>query len=91
MNSSNNITSKLPRVPNVSSSPSSFKAIATNDLIAQHIFKYKGYHIYDRNGKRESVDTLLKKDPIIWGKALSNEWGRLAQGNKYGVIASDTI
>ena len=27
----------------------------------------------------------------IWENILSNEWGRLAQGNKHGVKATDTI
>ena len=38
-------------------------------------------HMYDDNtGKKQSLDTLLKKNPKIWGTALSNELGRLAQG-----------
>ena len=37
------------------------------------------------------MDSLLKKDPLIWGRALSNEWGRLAQGNDYGILGTDTI
>ena len=38
-------------------------------------------HMYDDNtGKKQSLDTLLKKNPTIWGTALSNELGRLAQG-----------
>ena len=27
----------------------------------------------------------------VWTRSLSNEWGRLAQGNKYGVTGTDTI
>ena len=37
------------------------------------------------------MDTLLHKKPIIWGRALSNEWGRLAQGNTYGILGTNTI
>ena len=28
---------------------------------------------------------------LIWNKSLSNEWGRLAQGNDNGVRSTDTI
>ena len=43
-------------------------------------------------GKRETADTLLHgKDKEVWNKAVSNEIGCLAQGNKYGVKATDTI
>ncbi len=49
-------------------------------------------HIYNLNGKHEIIDTLrgLEKK-VIWDKALTNEWGRLAQGNCYGVLPTDTI
>ena len=49
-------------------------------------------HINNLNGKHEIIDTLrgLEKK-VIWDKALTNEWGRLAQGNCYGVLPTDTI
>ena len=50
------------------------------------------HHIYNEHGKKETIDTLrnsAQKD--VWEWALSNEWGRLAQGNIYGVQATDTI
>ena len=54
--------------------------------------KYSMFHIFDEStGAKESIDTLLKKDYDKWNKSLSNEWGRLAQGNIYGVQATDTI
>ena len=38
-------------------------------------------HMYDdTTGRKQSLDTLLKKKLKIWGTALSNELGRLAQG-----------
>ena len=100
------LTSKVPRVPSCSATPTTkvtrvqtahmaplpnYKALAVQTLQAQAFFQRKINHIYDVNGKKESLDSLLKKDPIIWGRALSNEWGRLAKGNKYGVQYTDTI
>ena len=81
------ITAKVPRVHK---SPS-FKQLALYYLQAQELAASKLFHIYDTNGKKESLESLMKKDPIKWGKALSNEWGRLAQGNKHGVVATNTI
>jgi hypothetical protein len=49
-------------------------------------------HIFQENGKKETIDRLLNSiNKHIWMRSLSNEWGRLAQGNKYGVIGIDTI
>ena len=49
-------------------------------------------HIYNDNGKKETINSLRSSPQReIWEKALSNEWGRLAQGNVYGVNATDTI
>ena len=42
-------------------------------------------------GKKETIDSLRKKFQDIWDKSLSNEWGRLAQGNRHSVIATNTI
>ncbi len=69
-----------------------FRHLATRTLAAQHLFEYRANHIYDANGKRETVESLLKgPDAEVWNKSLSNEYGRLAQGNKYGVRSTDTI
>ena len=39
-----------------------------------------------------TVNKLLSgPDNEKWNRALSDEWGRLAQGNKYGVKAQDAI
>ena len=50
-------------------------------------------HIFNAQGKNMSMDSLLKgpQGVKIWEKALINEWGRLSQGNVYGVQPSDTI
>ena len=50
-------------------------------------------HIYNASGKKQTLDALLKSEhgPTRWSPALSNEWGRLAQGNNHGVESTDTI
>ena len=96
-------TSKLPRVKaDISKSSKSarvkpmkegtnFKNLASTYLAAQSYFQHFSNHIFDAHGKRETIDSLLQKDPSKWNRALSNEWGRLAQGNDTGVIGTDTI
>ena len=50
------------------------------------------FGIYDEKGKKQTIDSLLRSpDKAIWEKGLSNEFGRLAQGNKYGVRSTNTI
>ena len=42
--------------------------------------------------KKETIDSILQgSDRKIWTQSLSNEWGRLAQGNNNGVQSTDTI
>ena len=49
-------------------------------------------HIYIKTGKRETIETLLKGDMSpTWTKAVSNEFGRLTQGNDHGVTFTDTM
>ena len=49
-------------------------------------------HIYNAEGKRQTLDKLrASNQKDIWEKALSNEWGRLAQGNDHGVVPTNTI
>lgn len=39
------------------------------------------HHLYDEiTGKKETFETLRKKDPDKWNRAMGNELGRLAQG-----------
>ena len=67
-------------------------------LAAQH-FRHIEYfsrpqvnHMYDSNGKRLSLDSLLTgKSKDIWQHSLGNEFGRLAQGIPNRVIGTDTI
>ena len=62
--------------------------------MAQHLYeKHFASHIYDSNRKKQTVDALINgpDGKNCWIPALSNEWGRLAQGNANGVIATDTI
>ena len=70
-----------------------FKALQVDSLIANVFFQPKLYHIYNKDtGKRETPESLLNgDDKEIWIKAVSNELGRLAKGNKYGVSFTETI
>ena len=69
-----------------------FKALSLNALIATEIFLPRMNHIYNEHGKRESTDSLLNgKDKEIWNRAVSNEIGRLAKGNDFGVEFTETI
>ena len=49
-------------------------------------------HIYDETGKKQTIHHLLASNQKERRtKALSNEFGRLAQGNIHGVDHTDTI
>ena len=48
-------------------------------------------HIYNSVGKKQSLDDLLVQNPQRWNRALSNEWGRLSNGNDNGVEYTNTI
>ena len=73
-----------------------FRSQAATYLLAQHIFQlnqlqHSGF-IYNDDGTKASIDNLLNgKDKIKWDRALSNEVGRLAQGNSSGTAGTDTI
>ena len=73
-------------------SGTNYKHFAATRLLAQHIFQHKVNHIYNEHGKKETMESLLRgENKVLWDRSLSNEFGRLAQGNKYGVVATDTI
>ena len=36
--------------------------------------------MFNPSGKRQTSDTLLNTDPVVWRRDLSNEIGSLAQG-----------
>lgn len=67
------------------------KQLALNIVTTNQLFTSQANHIFNDRGVRETINSLRKKDPEKWNRALSNEWGRLAQGNKYGVTATNTI
>ena len=49
-------------------------------------------HIFDNNGKRQTLEVLLKgPGSNIWQRSTSNEFGRLAQGNQFGIQGTDTL
>ena len=74
-----------------------FRSQAATYLLAQHLFQqqqqptHAGF-IYNHDGTKASLDNLLNgDDSIVWDRALSNEMGRLAQGNNAGIQGTDTI
>ena len=69
-----------------------FSNMAVNQIVAEQTFQLRANHIYRPDGRKETIDTLLQgSDRLIWTQSLSNEWGRLAQGNDAGVQPTDTI
>jgi hypothetical protein len=61
-------------------------------LQAMNTFHHNVNHIFNSQGKKETIDTHLSgKDGTTWTKSLSNEFGRLAQGNNHGIVGTDTI
>ena len=67
--------------------------MALHNLAALEYFNTPSMsHIFNSNGKRENMSSLLRgKDASIWNTSLANEFGRLAQGIKGRVTATDTI
>ena len=77
-----------------------FRHRAAKHLLAQHLVQQKSpkqqvdkcMHIFDAAGKKQSAESLMAgDDAAIWQRSMSNELGRLAQGNIHGVKATDTI
>ena len=76
-----------------------YRGLAAEYLYAQHIFApptspmLYAQHIFDPTGKKQTLDNLLNGShgKSRWSPALSNKWGRLAQGNSNGVESTDTI
>ena len=73
--------------------PPSYRPRAARTLLAQRIFStLNASYIYNDERKRLTIDKLVKgEDSETCLKSLSMEFGRLAQGNKYGVQCTDTI
>jgi hypothetical protein len=59
----------------------------------QETFHHNVNHIYNDQGKKETINTLLaENDGPTWTNALCNEYGRLAQGFAGNtVLGTDTI
>ena len=80
----------LSRYPLQRTSHERFRSKAVDYLVAQHLFQPTNYfsasHIYNASGKKQTLDALLNGEfgDVRWRPALSNEWGRLAQGNTNG-------
>ena len=70
-----------------------FKQQATQSILAQHIFQQpKVYHIYDEHEQKQYMGDLIKGSKgKMWYQALSNEWGRLAQGNESRALPTKAI
>jgi hypothetical protein len=57
-------------------------------LQAIQTFHHNVNHIYNDQGKKENIDTLLAgKNGTTWENSLCNEYGRLAQGCKANNVA----
>ena len=70
-----------------------FRQQSAQYLLAQQVFQQsKVMHIYDDNGRKLSMGDLIKgPQGKTWAQALNNEWGRLAQGDKKGILSTNTI
>lgn len=61
---------------------------------AQQILLHKVMHIYDSNtGKKLTLRALLQNPgtTATWSKSASNEYGRLLDGNQYGIKGTKTM
>ena len=69
-----------------------YKSIAAKALLAQHIYDNHLNNIYDDSGKKLTLSKLLKgPSKHVWSQSLSNELGRLSQGNNFGVKFNDCM
>lgn len=72
-----------------------FRSQAATYLLAQTLFQPQPTHagfIYNKDGSKATINDLLSgENSIVWNRALSNEMGRLAQGNDNGIEGTDTI
>ena len=68
-----------------------FKATTTQHLVAQQVVHACIAHIYNADGNKQNIDTLLNENPQRWASSLINEWGPLSLGNSSNVEFTDTI
>ena len=87
------VVDPLPRVtPSPSAPPFTLPPPVLPSAAAAHVTSPVINHIYDDNGKKRSQDKLLNDDHSErWTQALSNELGRLTQGNAAGVSSNDAM
>ena len=72
--------------------PFVFRHRAATALLAHHLLQPSMSHIYNAPGKKQSLkDLLYGPEKDIWSRSTSNEFGRLAQGNDFGIEGSDNI
>ena len=79
---------------NLRSNGTNFRSQAAQYLVAQHTFNTIQVmnHIYNDSGKKETLATLLSGDSkTLWTTSLSNEWGRVANGNIFGIKGTQTL
>jgi hypothetical protein len=69
------------------------QAPSLQHMHAIQIFQHNVNHIYNEQGKKETIDTLLVgNDGLTWTNALCNEYGHLSQGfTGNTVLGTDTI
>ena len=61
-------------------------------MATQHILLHHTNHIYDESGKLQTVDTLVNgEQKYLLNQSMSNELGRIAQGNDAVVKANDCV
>ena len=70
-----------------------FRTQAAQHIISNHLFNLThDFHIYNKKGKRETIDTLLLgKESDTWWRAVGNELGRISNGIDKRVRATNTI
>ena len=55
-------------------------------------YKHNAVNVYDKSEQQQKLDKVRAGAYADkWEKALSNEWGRLAQGNDAGIVGTDNI
>ena len=57
----------------------SFQHLAAQHLLGQNT-NLNSLHMFDINGNKQSIDSLLNSNSERWNVSLSNEKSRLAQG-----------
>ena len=68
-----------------------FRHLASRHLLSQHL-THQINAIYDSSGKKLTLSKLLHgPNKLVWNKALSNEIGRLTQGNDFGIKFTDCM